>query len=301
MRILVTNDDGILAPGLWALVRELVPFGEVWVVAPDREQSGIGTALTLLQPLRVHEFTYAPVPDVHAYAVQGTPSDCVVLALEHLVPDAECVFSGINAGANLGDDALLSGTVAAAFHGYFRGLPSFAISLMGIRAPQFEASARLGGLLAQLVAQGQLREPFVLSINLPNIPWEELRGIEITHLARRTYRDEVVETRDAWGRPQYWLRRGTPKWEEEEGTDVWAVRQQRVSITPLHSNLTVLEVTPGLLQAREVLGQHLTPPELLPPFDPNWVRRAGRIMGVGTEEAAHPDEVALGDAGSSEP
>ena len=152
MRILLTNDDGIYAEGLWALVRVLKDLAQVIVVAPDREQSAIGTAVTLFQALKVHK-TSPLVPDIETYSVEGTPSDCVILALSKLVKDRiDVVVSGINQGANLGDDVLISGTVSAALQGYLRGLPAIAVSVAGKDGLNMDNAAKLATLLAKIQA-----------------------------------------------------------------------------------------------------------------------------------------------------
>ena len=284
MRILVTNDDGIFAPGLWALAEAVADLAEVWVVAPDRELSGVGTGVTYLQPLRVQELPTTPVEGVRAFAVQGTPSDCVIMALGALVQEVDCVFSGINAGANMGNDVLLSGTVGGALQGYFYGHPSFALSVASVREPKFAAGARLGRFLAEQVAEGVLSGALLLNANLPNLPWEELRGVELTRLAQRQYADKVEETKDTWGRPQYWLRRGQPEWLVEEGTDIWALRQGKLSLTCLHSDLSLGHHHDGVGQVPHAMRPLLTPPDLLPPYDPPFQRRNAGTQEGGASE-----------------
>ncbi|MBF8267101.1 MAG: surE, partial [Dehalococcoidia bacterium] len=190
MKILVTNDDGIYAPGLWAAVEALRAVGEVVVVAPDREQSGAGTAISLNHPVRVTEVT--PLAEgVKAYAVEGTPADSAILALESLIEDkkVDLVVSGINQGANLGNDIFISGTVGAALQGFFRGIPSIAISVAALKDVHFAPAALVVRLLAQDVADGKLTVPLLLNVNLPNQPLEKIKGVSLTHLGRRTYMD----------------------------------------------------------------------------------------------------------------
>ena len=237
MRILVTNDDGITARGLWALVRELRRIAEVVVVAPDRDQSGIGTAVTLHHPVRV-----SPMPPevtrVEAYSVEGTPADTVILALKTLLRDSvDMMFSGINEGSNLGNDVLISGTVSAALQGYFYGLPSVAISVGSIKRVRFDVAAKFGALIAQHVAESKLPQKFLLNINLPNLPLEKIAGIEITRLGERSYMDNIKAGHDG-KRKYYWIVRGKPDWKEVEGTDISALGKNRISITPLHSDLS---------------------------------------------------------------
>ena len=237
MRILVTNDDGITARGLWALVRELRRIAEVAVVAPDRDQSGIGTAVTLHHPVRV-----SPMPPevtrVETYSVEGTPADTVILALKTLLKDGvDMVFSGINEGSNLGNDVLISGTVSAALQGYFYGLPSVAISVGSIKRVRFDVAARFGALIAQQVAESKMPQKFFLNINLPNLPLEKIAGIEITRLGERSYMDNIKAGHDG-KRKYYWIVRGKPDWKEVEGTDISALGKNKISITPLHSDLS---------------------------------------------------------------
>ena len=237
MRILVTNDDGITARGLWALVRELRRIAEVIVVAPDRDQSGVGTAVTLHHPVRV-----SPVPPevtrVEAYAVEGTPADTVILALKTLLKDSvDMVFSGINQGSNLGNDVLISGTVSAALQGYFYGLPSVAISVGSLKRVHFDVAAKFGALIAQQVAASNMPQKFLLNINLPNLPLDKITGIELTRLGERSYMDNIKAGHDG-KRKYYWIVRGKPDWKEVEGTDISALGKNRISITPLHSDLS---------------------------------------------------------------
>jgi 5'-nucleotidase len=238
LRILVTNDDGITARGLWALVRELRRVAEVVVVAPDRDQSGIGTAVTLHHPVRV-----SPVPPeatrVESYAVEGTPADTVILALKTLLKDKkiDMVFSGINEGSNLGNDVLISGTVSAALQGYFYGLPSVAISVAAIKRVRFDVAARFAALVAQQVAAGDMSQKFLFNINLPNLPLPKIHGVEVTRLGERSYMDNIKAGHDG-KRKYYWIVRGKPDWIEVKGTDIWALGQNKISITPLHSDLS---------------------------------------------------------------
>jgi 5'-nucleotidase len=237
LRILVTNDDGIAARGLWALVQELRRIAEVVVVAPDRDQSGIGTAVTLHHPVRV-----SPVPagitTVKSYSVEGTPADTVILALKTLLKDGvDMVFSGINEGSNLGNDVLISGTVSAALQGYFYGLPSVAISVAAIKRVRFDVAANFGALIAQQVAAGNMPQKFLLNINLPNLPLDKIAGIEITRLGERSYMDNIKAGHDG-KRKYYWIVRGKPDWKEVEGTDISALGKKKISITPLHSDLS---------------------------------------------------------------
>jgi 5'-nucleotidase len=235
LKILVTNDDGFYARGLWLLARELSKVGDVVIVAPDREQSAVSSSMTLHHPLRVRKVR-SPLEGVPSYSVEGTPSDCVILALGRLLPEkVDLVFSGINEGANLGDDVLLSGTVGAALQGYFKGIPSVAISVGAIKDVHFDVAAKLAGILAQQM--GDIPREVLLNVNLPNLPLDKIQGIEVTKLGRRSFGDKVVEGNDG-KREYYWIVRGEPQWQPEEGTDVKAFVEDKISITPLYTDLT---------------------------------------------------------------
>lgn len=236
MKILVTNDDGVNSPGLCAVVDALCDMDEVVVVAPDRDQSGVGPALTLRAPVRVTKV--APlVGGVTTYSVEGTPADSVVLGLEKLVGAVDLVVAGINIGANLGSDVLLSGTVGAAFQGYHRDIPSVAISVTSLHATRFKAAAQILKVLARVVAEYSLPRPLLLNINVPPVPPEEIEGIEVTRLAGRTY-IETVQDGDDGKRSYYWITRSKADWKLEVGLDAWAIHHRRVSITPLHTDIT---------------------------------------------------------------
>jgi len=237
MNILVTNDDGVFAPGLWALARELAQVGRVMVVAPDRGQSGVGTAVSLYRGLRVNK-VFSLIEDVDAYAVPGTPADCVILGLGSLSEEpVDLVVSGINEGANLGNDVLISGTVGAAFQGFFRGLPSIAISVAAFEDIDFVPAAKTAALLARQVAEHALPNHVLLNVNVPNLPLEQIAGVAITRLAHRNYMDLVETHHDALGRRYYSIVRGKPDWHVARNTDIWAIRKGMISITPLHSDL----------------------------------------------------------------
>ncbi|MCL5025845.1 MAG: 5'/3'-nucleotidase SurE [Chloroflexi bacterium] len=237
IRILVVNDDGVLAPGLWVLVEELAKVGEVIVVAPDREQSGVGTGVTLHHPVRASKMVHVPLP-VEAYSVQGTPGDCVILGLQALAHGpVDIVVSGINEGANLGSDVLVSGTVGAALQGHFHEVPSIAVSTSAIHEPIFEPAAKLAAALAEELAAGHMPADLFLNVNLPNRPIDEIKGIAVTRLAHRRPTGFLEHQKDARGRAYYWLRYGKPEWVVEEGTDLWALRNGIASITPLQADL----------------------------------------------------------------
>ena len=235
MRILVTNDDGFLARGLWVLAKSLCEVGEVYIVAPDREQSAVGSSVTLHHPLRVKSIR-SPLAKVKSYLVEGTPADCVILALGHLLKDGiDMLFSGINEGSNLGDDVFLSGTVGAAYQGYLKGIPSVAISVGAYKDVHLDVAARLAPVLAKLILH--LPKENFLNVNLPNLPLEKIKGIEVTRLGRRSYTD-VIEPGHDGKRDYYWIVRRTPEWNPEEGTDICAFTNDKISITPLYNDLT---------------------------------------------------------------
>ena len=233
MKILVTNDDGIFAQGLWILVKELKSIAQVIVVAPDREQSAIGTAVTLCQPLRIQRVK-PMVPDVETYSVEGTPADSVILALGKLVKNKiDLVVSGINQGPNLGDDVLISGTVGAALQGYLRGFPALAISMGSVDSPYLDNAAKLAALLAKKIDANALPSSIFLNVNLP---LAKVKGIKITQLASGSHTDTVEEGHDG-KRTYYWLVRQKINKSTNKKTDIWAIEQGNISITPLHANL----------------------------------------------------------------
>lgn len=236
MHILVTNDDGILAPGLWALVRELKGIARVTVVAPDREQSASGTAVSLRQPLRVQKVSPV-VPGVEAYSVEGTPCDSVILALGKLIKDdVTLVVSGINQGHNLGDDVFISGTVGAALQGYLRGLPALAVSVAAEDNSGRENAARLAKLLAEKIIAKKLPSDIFLNINLPNLPLAAIKGVKITQPAHKTHIDSVEEGHDG-RREYYWLVRQKQNNNAAKNTDIQLLENDYISITALHNTL----------------------------------------------------------------
>jgi len=236
MKILVTNDDGIFAQGLWVLAKELSSVAQVVVVAPDREQSAIGTAVTLRQPLRAQKMRPV-VAGVETYSVEGTPADSVILALDKLVKDTiDLVVSGINHGANLGDDVLISGTVGAALQGYLHGLPAVAISVDFGDNLHLDNAARLAALLVKKIGADTLHGNLFLNVNLPNLPLAEIRGARVTRLASESHTDTVEESHDG-RRKYYWLIRHGINRDTDKKTDIWAIEQGNISITPLYTSL----------------------------------------------------------------
>ncbi len=229
-RILVTNDDGVFSEGLRLLARSLREIAEVVVVAPDREQSATGHSLTLHRPLRMQQL------EESVYSVDGTPTDCVNLAVLWLLKDRppDLVVSGINCGFNLGDDVTYSGTVSATFEGTLLGIPSIAFSQEVAEGFSFERGVEVARRFVDVLTCESLPEDLLLNVN---IPAGEIRGVRMTRLGTRVYKQAVVEKVDPRGRNYFWIA-GTPEWQEEEGTDHAAVSTGHVSVTPLHLDLT---------------------------------------------------------------
>lgn len=233
MRILLSNDDGYLAPGLAALARALTPLAHLDVVAPERDRSGASNSLTLDRPLHVHQ------GENGFLFVDGTPTDCVHLAITGLMAHMpDMVISGINRGANLGDDVLYSGTVAAAMEARFLGVPAIAISLVGKEAVNFETAARVAVRLVQQLVNDPLPADTILNVNVPDLPYEAVSGFEATRLGHRHKAEPVIRATDPHGRPVYWIGPSGPEADAGPGTDFYAIRRHAVSITPLHVDLT---------------------------------------------------------------
>lgn len=234
MNILVTNDDGILAPGLALLADVCREVGTVTVVAPDREQSGTSHSLTLHRPLRP-----ARRPD-GAWQIDGTPTDCVMLALQALMPEGpDFVFSGVNHGPNMGEDVLYSGTVSAAMEAVTLGVPGVGISFTG-NQPETLATYRdmLVHLVRKITSVPSFPEQTLLNINLPSIPASDVRGIQVTKLGSRYFSDSLTRMKDPWGREIFWIGGGTITWTGDADSDHAAVGDGYVSVTPLHMDLT---------------------------------------------------------------
>jgi 5'-nucleotidase len=239
MRLLCTNDDGILAHGLECLVRAASPLGEITVVAPDREQSATSHSLTLHHPLR-------PVKrGERRYQVDGTPTDCVMIAVEALMPERpDFVLSGVNHGQNMGEDTLYSGTVAAAMEGLALGIPSIAVSFAAagdVRADVSSLDAQVPALtmlLRHLTSLPRFPESTLLSVNLPPLRGDEIKGVRLTRLGRRVYSNSLVPMKDPWGREIYWVGGGSATWQGSEDSDFRAIQEGYISVTPLHLDLT---------------------------------------------------------------
>lgn len=237
MKILISNDDGVHAPGLAHLADALGKLGDITVVAPDRNRSGVSNSLTLDQPLRV-------VTAINGfYSVNGTPTDCVHLAVTGLLKDVpDIVVSGINEGSNLSDDVLYSGTVAAATEGRFLGLPSVAISLAGPRCEHYDTAAKIARLLVERLREQPLTYDTILNVNVPDMPFSELKGIQVTRLGTRHIAEPTIKAMDPRGRKIFWVGQPGPEQDAGPGTDFYAVNTGYVSITPLHLDLTHYKV-----------------------------------------------------------
>lgn len=234
MSLLISNDDGVYAPGLEALFQALVSISEVKVVAPDRNHSGASNALTLENPLRIQVLANGFT------SVSGTPTDCVHLALNELCPSPpKMVVSGINAGANMGDDVLYSGTVAAAMEGRFLGLPAMAVSLVG--KTHYQSAAQYAQLLVTKLLVSPLAQDQVLNVNVPDLPFNEIKGIKITRLGKRHQAEMIEKGIDPRGRDIFWVGPPGKIADAGEGTDFHAIEQGYVSITPLKIDLTATE------------------------------------------------------------
>ena len=234
MRILLSNDDGYMAPGLRALADILEPIAQLDVVAPDRDRSGASNSLTLEQPLRARAMENGFI------RVEGTPTDCVHLAITGLLEhEPDMVVAGINSGPNLGDDVIYSGTVAAATEGRFLGYPAIAISMASHEPRHYATGARVAlELVERLAAGSPLGEQLILNVNVPDLPWESVAGFMATRLGHRHKAEPVVQDKDPRGRPIYWVGAAGPEADAGNGTDFHALRHGYVSITPIQVDLT---------------------------------------------------------------
>lgn len=247
IKILLTNDDGINAPGLNALYKEMKKMGEVFVVAPDSEKSAVGHAITLSDPLRVTDFYKND--SFFGYAVNGTPADCVKLAYWALKIKPDILISGINLGSNTGINIIYSGTVSAATEGMFLNIPSFAISLTTFLNPNFEIAAKFARKLSQIIIKRGLPEGTLLNVNVPAVENEnDIAGVEITRQGNAMYHEEFDKRSDPHNRVYYWLTGQKVKLEKEPDVDDRAILNNKISITPLHFDLTRYEFLDELKQ-----------------------------------------------------
>lgn len=246
MRILVSNDDGYLAPGLEALVAAVRPFGDVFVIAPEQNHSGASNSLTLSRPLSVHRASNGFL------FVNGTPTDCVHIALTGLLEHRpDLVVSGINDGQNMGDDTLYSGTVAAAMEGYLFGIPSIAFSMVDKGLAHLATAAAIAGRIVGRIAEAAPTAPWLLNVNVPNLALDAVRGIVTTRLGKRHPSEPVIRTENPRGETIYWVGPSGLAKDAGEGTDFHAVANGYVSMTPLQVDLTDTAQLPAV---REWLG-----------------------------------------------
>ncbi len=231
--ILVSNDDGVHSSGITALHKAVQELGDAYIVAPDRERSAAGHSLTLHRPLKAEQIRE------NVFSINGTPTDCVTLGINKLLPrKPDLVVSGINRGANLGDDITYSGTVAAAIEGTIFGVPSIAFSLISGKHYHYETASLLATKIASYVLEHSLPFDTLLNVNVPNIRRQEIKGIKITRQGKRIYENSIQETLNPWGEKYYWLGGGRTFWEHGDEADMEAVQQNYVSITPIHLDLT---------------------------------------------------------------
>ena len=233
VRILVTNDDGIASPGIHAVAAALGTLGEVWIVAPDRERTAVGHAVTLHKPLRITKM--AP----RVFMVNGTPVDCVNLALVKILPGPPAlILSGINRGVNLGDDVMYSGTVSGALEGTILGIPSVEVSQEGGETFRFEVGARYAARVAAEVLQHGLPPETILNVNIPDVPLRSIKGVKVTCLSRRRFDNPIVEKVDPRGRKYYWIAGTRQSWSRKQDADHEALERRMVSVTPIHLDTT---------------------------------------------------------------
>jgi 5'-nucleotidase len=232
--ILLTNDDGVGATGLGALKEAVEPLGDVYIVAPEIERSACGHSLTIHTPLRVNHISE------RVFSISGTPTDCVAVGVHKLIPRRpDLIISGINHGPNLGDDITYSGTVSAAMEGIILNVPSFAVSLNHHGGTgHFETAGNVARTIAEDVLHHSLPYDTLLNVNVPNIPLDELKGFHLTRQGTRAYDGSINETHSPWGELYYWIGGGTAYWEHGEDTDIHAVHEGFVSLTPLHLDMT---------------------------------------------------------------
>jgi len=245
MRILITNDDGVRAPGLYALSRSLQEIGEVRVIAPEREQSAVGHAVTLHKPLRLMPIEL-PGVNGEVFACNGTPADCVILGRLTGSELPDLVVSGINGGANLAEEVLYSGTVSAAMEAAIQGIPSFAISVASYDEVDFGPAARFARRLAVLLGDFALPDNSFLNVNVPAVPSEQIQGVALTRLGHRAYVNRIDRREDPRGETYYWFSGDPTESDSAPDTDIAAVTANKISITPAHFDLTHYEILDNL-------------------------------------------------------
>jgi len=233
-RILISNDDGINSGGLHALSEAMRMLGEIFIVVPDRDQSAVSHSLSLYRPLRIEEIAE------NVYSVDGTPTDCINLAINGLLKDRkpDLIVSGINKGENLGDDITYSGTVSAAMEGTLLGIPSIAVSLVAKKDFYFDTASYYALMIVKHVLRRGLPEGTLLNVNIPNLPKEEVKGVKVTRQGKRVYGEPIVENTDPRGKKYYWIGGNDLGSLDIENSDIVAVRQGYVSVTPIKLDLT---------------------------------------------------------------
>ena len=233
MKILITNDDGVNADGLWALVSVLREIGDVTVVAPDREQSGVATSMSFHSPVRVTKL-HEKIAGIPTYSVEGTPADCVIMAIKVIMKGdwIDLVVSGINPGPNCGYDVFLSGTVGAALQGYFYSIPSIAVSIDSFEAPFYETGALVASEIVQYLKEKGHKGRMLLNVNVPSMPLNRIQGIDVTRMGEKVYSARIEQGND--GRHDYyWIQHCAVDTGVVRGTDLWALKHKRISLTPL--------------------------------------------------------------------
>jgi 5'-nucleotidase len=241
MKILISNDDGVKSEGLIFLADELKKIGKIYVVAPDRERSAVSHSLTLHRPLRIEEI------DKDFYSVDGTPTDCIILGIFTILKEKpDLVVTGINKGGNLGEDITYSGTVSAAVEATLLNIPAFAISLVARENFIFETASRFALRLSNLILDKGLPKDTFLNVNVPNINYEDIKGVLITRQGRRVYNEAVFEYVDPRGKKYYWIGDNGAKFENIDNTDYKAVSEKYVSVTPLCIDITNYSLIEGL-------------------------------------------------------
>jgi 5'-nucleotidase len=237
MNVLITNDDGVFSQGFAELINELQTFCSVTAVAPDRERSAIGHAVTFFDPIRVQRLEKRRHATI--YSSTGTPTDCVLLGLSSLSrKKPDLIITGINLGPNVGDDITYSGTVSSAMEGALRGIPSMAVSLATFTEPLFRTAAVIAGRIARMIHAQGLPPRTLLNVNVPNVPLEKIAGISITCQGESTYDQKFTRRKDPRGKDYFWFAHSRPIGDDLEGTDFYALSHNFVSITPLQLNLT---------------------------------------------------------------
>ena len=238
MKILLTNDDGIYSEGIQLLKRQLEKIAEVTIIAPDRERSTIGHAMTLRKPLKISEVKING--DFWGFSLDGTPVDCVIVGLLEIMKKnkPDMIVSGINHGPNLGDDIIYSGTVSAAMEGAMRNVPSLAVSVVAYKNFKFKSAALITKNIVSHLMKDSLPDNLILNINVPNIDYDKIEGIAVTRHGKRVYQDKIKKIHDPQGNTHYWLGGDLPEGKIELDTDFEAIYHHKVSITPLSLDLT---------------------------------------------------------------